>query len=89
MKNKTRNFGHSYLGNGWSDLLQLWNVASCYRRALPLQIWCSLDKRIRIYERVKITTLLYLLIYTLLFAHAPFSWAARHTTVYLHKKAKL
>ena len=25
---KTPNFGHSYLGNGWSDFLQIWNVDS-------------------------------------------------------------
>ena len=59
------------------------NVASCYRRALPLQIWCSSDKRSRIYECVKIVTLLFLLIYSLPFAHTPFSWAARHTTMCL------
>ena len=57
-RNENRNFGHSYLGNGWCDLLQLWNVASCYRQAFPPQIWCSSDKRSRIYECVKIATLL-------------------------------
>ena len=25
---KNPNFGHSYLGNGWSDFLQIWNVDS-------------------------------------------------------------
>ena len=25
---KTPNFGRSYLGNGWSDFLQIWNVYS-------------------------------------------------------------
>ena len=25
---KNRNFGSSYLGNGWSDFLQIWNVDS-------------------------------------------------------------
>ena len=25
---KKRNFGSSYLGNGWYDFLQIWNVAS-------------------------------------------------------------
>ena len=82
-KNKNWNFGRSYLGNGWHDLLQLWNVASCYRRAFSPQIWCSSDKRSQMYECVKIITLLFLLIYLLPFAHAPFSWAARHTTVCL------
>ena len=32
---------------------------------------------------MKIATLLFLLIYSLPFARAPFSWAARHTTVCL------
>ena len=60
-KNKNRNFGHSYLGNGFRYLLQLWNVASCFRRALPPQIWCSSDKRSQIYECMNIETLLFLL----------------------------
>jgi len=42
--------------------------AFCYRRALSPQIWCSSDKRSRIYECMKITTLLFLLIYSLAFA---------------------
>ena len=25
-KKKKTNFGRSYLGNGWSDVLQIWNV---------------------------------------------------------------
>ena len=25
-KKKNSNFGHLYLGNGWSDVLQIWNV---------------------------------------------------------------
>ena len=83
MKNKNRNFDHSYLGNSWCNLLQLWNVASYYRQALPPQMWCSLDKRSRIYECVEIVTLLFLLIYSLPFAHALFSWTTRNTTVYL------
>ena len=82
-KNKNWNFGHSYLENGWRDLLQLRHVASCYRRAFPQQIKCSSDKRSQIYECVKIATLLSLLIYSLPFAHTPYSWAARHTTVCL------
>ena len=27
-KKKNPNFGRSYLGNGWSDFLQMWNVDS-------------------------------------------------------------
>ena len=30
---KKRNFGSSYLGNGWSDFLQIWNVDSLGWRA--------------------------------------------------------
>ena len=60
-----------YLRNGWRDLLQFWNVASRHRRALPQQIWCFSDKRLLIYECMKIATLLFLLIYLLLFAQAP------------------
>ena len=32
-KKKKRNFGSSYLGNGWSDFLQIWNVDSLGWRA--------------------------------------------------------
>ena len=53
------NFAHSYLRNGWHNLLQIWNVAFCYRRTLPPQIWCSSDKRSQIYECMKIYTLLF------------------------------
>ena len=35
------------------------------------------------YECVKIATLLFLLVYSLLFAHPPFSWAGLHPTVCL------
>ena len=83
--NKNWNFAHLYLGNSWRDLLRFWNVASPYRRALPQQIWCSSDKRWRINGCVKITTLLFLLIYSLPFARALFCLAARHTTVCLDK----
>ena len=69
-KKKNWNFGLSYLRNGWHNLLQIWNVASQYRRALPQQI-CVLDKRSQIYEYVKIAALLFLLIYSLPFARAP------------------
>ena len=30
---KKRNFGNSYLGNGWSDFLHIWNVDSLGWRA--------------------------------------------------------
>ena len=32
-KKEKRNFGSSYLGNGWSDFLQIWNVDSLGWRA--------------------------------------------------------
>jgi len=35
---KNQNFGLSYLRNGWRNLLQIWNVASHHRWALPQQI---------------------------------------------------
>ena len=66
---KNWNFVHSYLGNGWHNSLQFWHVASPYRLALPQQIWWSSDKKWWIYECLKITTLLFLLMYSLLFAH--------------------
>ena len=68
--NKNWNFGLSYLGNAWRNLLQFWNPASPYRRAVPQQIWWSSGKRSLIYECVKIATLLVLLIYSLPFARA-------------------
>ena len=43
-RKKNRNFGSSYLGNGWSDSLQIWNVDSPGWRATVLQIWCQSDK---------------------------------------------
>jgi len=53
--------------NGWCDLLQIWNVASHYRQALPEHIFS--DKRSWINECVKITALLFLIINSLAFAH--------------------
>ena len=75
----------TYLRNayGWRDLLQIWNVASHHRRALPQQIWCSSDKRSWIYECMNIATLLFLLIYSPPFASAPGFLAARYTTMCL------
>ena len=35
---KQRNFGRSYLGNGWTDLLQIWNVTFPTWRAYPQQV---------------------------------------------------
>ena len=40
---KTRNFGRSYLGNGLSDFLQIWNVDSPSVRATLQQIWFQSD----------------------------------------------
>ena len=70
-KNKKWNFGLSYLGNAWCDLLQFWNAASPYKWAVSQQIWWSLGKKSRIYGCVKIETLLFLLIHSLPFARAP------------------
>ena len=72
-KNKNWNFGLLYLGKAGRDLLQFCNPASPYRpyrRAVPQQIWWSSGKRSRIYECVKIATLLFLLIYSLPFLRA-------------------
>ena len=38
------NFGHSYLGNGQSDFLQIWNVDSPTTQARVQQLWLQLDK---------------------------------------------
>ena len=67
---KNWNFGHLYLRNGWYNLLRIWSVAFRYGQALPQQIWCSSDKRSQIYKCVKMATLLFLLIYSLLFVRA-------------------
>jgi len=39
------NFGHSYLGIGWVDFLQIWCVASPTWHSSLLQIWLQSDKR--------------------------------------------
>jgi len=80
MKNKNWSFGLSYLGNAWHDLLQFWNPASPYRRAVSQQIWWFSGKRARIYGCMKIATLLFLLLYSLPFALAP--GLLGHTTHY-------
>ena len=65
----------------------IWNVASPNRQALPQQIWCASDLRWRIYECVKIATLLFLLIYSLPFARTLISRAAQHTTMCVDTKS--
>ena len=86
-KKKNWNFGLLYLIDGWCDLLQIWNVASHHRWALPQQIWCSSDKRSRIHECVKIATLLLLLIYSLLFTCTPgFLGRTKHYRVSWYSK---
>ena len=52
---KNPNFGHSYLGNGWSDFLQIWYVDSHTSPALLWQLWFQSDKESRSYKGVKIT----------------------------------
>ena len=50
-----RNLGSSYLGNGWSDFLQIWNIDSPGWRATVLQIWFQSDKGSPRYKGVKMT----------------------------------
>ena len=78
---KKRNFGHSYLGNGLSDFLQIWNVDSPIWRATLQQIWFQSDEASPRYKCVKITFSFFLSIYSR--CGAPASWAARHTIVCL------
>ena len=51
---KNPNFGRSYLGNGWRDFLQIWNVDSPTLPALLYQLWFQSDKESRSYKGVKI-----------------------------------
>ena len=60
---KKRNFGRSYLGNGLSDFLQIWNVDSPSWRATLQQIWFQSDKLSPRYKSVK-TTFSFFLKYT-------------------------
>ena len=76
---KNRNSGSLYLGNGWSDFLQIWNVDSPGWRATVQQIWFQSDKGSPRYKGVKMTFSFFLSIYS--WCDAPASWAARHTTV--------
>ena len=69
MKKKLkRNFVRSYLGNGWSDFLQIWYVDSPNWAARLQQIWSQSDKGSQSYIGVKIAFSFFLLIY---------SWVAR------------
>ena len=80
-RKKKRNFGRSYLGNGLSDFLQMWNVDSPSWRATLQQIWFQSDKPSPRYKSVKMTFSFFLSIYSR--CGAPASWAARHTIVCL------
>ena len=84
---KKRNFGRSYLGNGVSDFLQIWNVDSPSWRATLQQIWFQLDKLSLRYKSVKMTFSFFLSIYSR--CGAPASWAARHTIVCLDILCKI
>ena len=88
-RRKKRNFGRSYLGNGLSDFLQIWNVDSPSWRATLQQIWFQSDRLSPRYKSVKMTFSFFLYkIYSR--CGAPASWAARHTTVCLdpHKNSQ-
>ena len=80
-KKLKRNFVRSYLGNGWSDFLQIWYVDYPNWVARLQQIWFQSDKGSQSYIGVKITFSFFLLIYSR--CGAPASWAARHTIVCL------
>ena len=81
---KKRNFGHSYLRNGLSDFLQIWNVDSPSWRETLQQIWFQSDEVSPRYKCVKMTFFFFLSIYSR--CGAPASWAARHTIVCLDVK---
>ena len=78
---KKRNVGCSYLGNGLSDFLQIWNVDSPSWRATLQQIWFQSDKLSPRYKSVKMTFSFFLSIYSR--CGAPASWAVQHTIVCL------
>ena len=80
-KKLKRNFVRSYLGNGWSDFLQIWYVVYPNWAARLQQIWFQSDKGSQSYIGVKIAFSFFLLIYSR--CGAPASWAARHTIVCL------
>ena len=68
---KKRTFGRSYLGNGLSDFLQIWNVDSPSWRATLQQIWFQSDKLSPRYKSVKMTFSFFLSIYSRCGAPAP------------------
>ena len=78
---KNETFGCSYLGNGWSDFLQIWNVDSPSWWATLQQIWLQSNKGSPRYKGVKMTFSFFLSIYSR--CGAPASWAIRHTIVCL------
>ena len=80
-KKLKRNFVRSYLGNGWSDFLQIWYVDYPNWAARLQQIWFQSDKGSQSYIGVKIAFSFFLLIYSRCGASA--SWVARHTIVCL------
>ena len=80
-RRKNRNFGCSYLGNGLSDFLQIWNVDSPSWWATLQKIWLKSHKGSPRYKGVKITFSFFLSIYPR--CDVPISWAARHTIVCL------
>ena len=75
-KKLKRNVVRSYLGNGWSDFLQIWYVDYPNWAARLQQIWFQSDKGSQSYIGVKIAFSFFLLIYSR--CGAPASWAARH-----------
>ena len=77
-----RNFGRLHLGNGLSDLFQIWHVDSPSWQATLLKFWFQSDKVSSRYKSVKMTFSFFLLIYSR--CGAPASWAARHTTMCLN-----
>ena len=83
-KKLKRNFVRSYLGNGWSDFLQIWYVDYPNWAASLQQMWFQSDKGSQNYTGVKIAFSFFLLIYSR--CGAPASWAARHTIVCLDIK---
>ena len=83
-KKKTQKFGCSYLGNGLSDFLQIWNVDSSSWRETLQQNWFQSDKGSPRYKGVNMTVSFFLSIYPQ--CGAPASWAARHTIVCLDRK---
>jgi len=75
-----RNFAHLYLGIGWCNLLQIWNVDSPGWGASLPQVWLNSGKWSQSYVGVKIIFFVFLSIYPQGDARA--SWAARHTTTH-------